>query len=111
MKDLPSIAKLTNSFSKLPGVGVKSAERMAYAILSMNPEDVEEGKDFLSNLNPNSLETLKAYVEPALAQIKVGDHVQFERQGYFCLDKDSTSDHLVYNRTVALKDSWAKMNS
>ncbi|MCQ2772982.1 MAG: hypothetical protein MJ238_06920 [Bacilli bacterium] len=53
MKDLPSIAKLTNSFSKLPGVGVKSAERMAYAILSMNPEDVEEFIEALDQASHN----------------------------------------------------------
>ena len=61
-------------------------------------------------LNPNSLESLpNAYVEPALAQANPGDHIQFERTGYFCLDPDTKPGHPVFNRTVTLKDSWAKI--
>ncbi len=75
-----------------------------------NPEEVAEGEDFTANLNPNSLEILSdVLIEPDLAKVQVGDHVQFERQGYFTLDKDSSKEHLVFNRTVALKDSWAKI--
>jgi glutaminyl-tRNA synthetase len=75
-----------------------------------NPEDVEEGKDFLSNLNPNSLEVLSACkVEPGLANAAPGSRYQFERQGYFCVDSDSSTDRLIFNRTVALRDSWAKI--
>lgn len=53
---------------------------------------------------------IKGYLEPSLREIPVGQAVQFERVGYFCPDTDSTPDHLVFNRTVTLKDSWAKIN-
>jgi glutaminyl-tRNA synthetase len=63
-----------------------------------------------SIINPKSLEVLEnAYVEPALADAKVGDNIQFERTGYFCLDPDSTPSKPVFNLTVNLKDTWAKM--
>jgi len=75
-----------------------------------NPGDVEEGKTFLDNLNPNSLEIVSdAKLEPSLAQAQLEDRYQFERVGYFCLDPDSTAEKLVFNRTLALKDSWAKI--
>ncbi len=76
---------------------------------SENPEVAEEGKTFIDYLNPQSLRTVTAQCEPALAQRTVGERVQFERLGYFCVDTDSTSEKLVFNRTVTLKDSWAKM--
>jgi glutaminyl-tRNA synthetase len=76
-----------------------------------NPEEVDdESQDFLANINPNSLEVLTSCrVEPGLAQAQPGERFQFERQGYFCVDKDSTPGHLVFNRTVPLKDTWAKI--
>ncbi len=75
-----------------------------------NPEDVEEDKDFTANINPDSLKILPAcYVEPALTKAEPGTRVQFERLGYFCVDPDSTPDKLVVNRTVTLKDTWAKI--
>ncbi len=75
-----------------------------------NPNEVEEGQDFLSNLNPNSLEVLEGcYVEPGLAEAAAGSRYQFERQGYFCVDPDSEEGRLVFNRTVSLKDTWAKI--
>ncbi len=64
--------------------------------------------DFLDDLNPESLSVLNAYVEPLLAEVGAGDTVQFERQGYFCADPDTSRDAPVFNRTVALRDSWAK---
>jgi len=71
---------------------------------------VEEGKDFLTNLNPKSLVTLQGVkLEPALGAAVAGERYQFERQGYFCLDKDSAPGKLVFNRTVTLKDTWAKV--
>lgn len=74
-----------------------------------NPADVPEGKDWKEFLNPNSLVTVtEAKLEPSLKDLEVGERVQFERLGYFCVDKDTTPDNLVYNRTVTLKDSWAK---
>jgi len=76
-----------------------------------DPEECEEGKTFLDNLNPNSLQVLQnCKMEPALANVKVLDKMQFERVGYFCVDKDSTPEHLVFNRACTLKDSWAKIN-
>jgi glutaminyl-tRNA synthetase len=75
-----------------------------------DPSDVAEGEDVLSNLNPNSLEILTgAKLEPSLADAKLEDRFQFERVGYFCLDPDSTPGNLVFNRTLPLKDSWAKI--
>ncbi|OFX27831.1 MAG: glutamine--tRNA ligase [Bacteroidetes bacterium GWA2_31_9] len=78
--------------------------------MSENPEDAEEGKSFVDNMNPNSLEIRNCYVEPELANLKVGEKVQFERVGYFNVDKDSTDKTLVFNRTVTLKDNWAKIS-
>ncbi|HHQ48166.1 MAG TPA: glutamine--tRNA ligase/YqeY domain fusion protein [Acidobacteria bacterium] len=69
----------------------------------------EEGEDFLANLNPASLETVEARVEPSLAGAAPGDRFQFERTGYFCVDPDSTAGRPVFNRTVPLRDSWAKI--
>jgi glutaminyl-tRNA synthetase len=76
-----------------------------------DPMDAAEGQDFRSSLNPDSLETLTTcYVEPSLAQAARGSRWQFERLGYFCVDsRDSTEGALVFNRTVALRDSWAKI--
>ena len=73
-----------------------------------NPS-AEEG-DFKSFINPESLTTIsKAYIEPSLAEAKLDDRFQFIRKGYFCLDKDSTAEKLVFNRTVTLKDTWGKI--
>jgi glutaminyl-tRNA synthetase len=75
-----------------------------------DPNEVEEGKDFTANLNPNSLEIVhSAKVEPSLASPAVETRYQFERIGYFCVDPDSRPGRPVFNRTVALKDTWAKI--
>jgi len=75
-----------------------------------NPDDVEEGQDFTANLNPNSLEVRKdCCVEPSLAGVEPLSRYQFERIGYFCADPDSTPETLVFNRTVSLRDTWAKI--
>jgi glutaminyl-tRNA synthetase len=75
-----------------------------------DPYDVEEGQDFTANINPNSLEVLTACkVEPFLAGATSGNRYQFLRQGYFCVDPDSSDDKLVFNRTVSLRDTWAKI--
>jgi glutaminyl-tRNA synthetase len=75
-----------------------------------NPNDVEEGQDFTANLNPNSLEVLRgSKLEASLATAAVGSRYQFERLGYFCVDLDSAPGKLVFNRTIALKDTWAKV--
>jgi glutaminyl-tRNA synthetase len=75
-----------------------------------NPAELEEGQNFTDNLNPNSLEIIaNAKLEPSLANAAPGTRYQFERLGYFCVDPDSKPGSLVFNRTVALKDSWAKI--
>ncbi len=78
--------------------------------LKENPDEVNDGQDFLANLNPNSLEVLAGcWVEPGLAEAKAGSIYQFERQGYFCVDPDAARGKLVLNRAVSLKDEWAKI--
>ena len=77
--------------------------------LKENPGEVEEGQDFTANLNPHSLEILNGKLEPSLATAAVGNRIQFERMGYFCVDLDSAPGKLVFNRSVGLKDSWARI--
>jgi glutaminyl-tRNA synthetase len=75
-----------------------------------NPDDAPEGQDFTASLNSRSLEALAdSRVEPALVGSAPGTIVQFERQGYFCVDPDSTAGRLVFNRAVSLKDEWTKI--
>ncbi len=75
-----------------------------------DPNQVEEGQDFTANLNPNSLEVVSgAKLEPSLRGAPPGSRYQFERLGYFAVDPDTTADKLVFNRTVALRDTWAKI--
>jgi glutaminyl-tRNA synthetase len=75
-----------------------------------DPNEVEEGQDFIANLNPNSLEVLNGCkVEPGLRDAVAGARFQFERMGYFCLDPASKSGKLVFNRTIGLRDTWAKI--
>ena len=77
---------------------------------TIHPEDVDEGGDYKDALNPTSLETLTGcQVEPSLAGAPAGSRYQFERQGYVCVDPDSTNDRLVINRTVTLRDTWARI--
>jgi glutaminyl-tRNA synthetase len=87
------------------------AEARLYDLLftQPDPEDVPEG-DFTAVINPHSLEVIAGCkVEPGLASAKPGDRVQFERLGYFCVDPDSSAGRLVFNRTVSLKDEWARI--
>ena len=81
-----------------------------HLFVKADPDDVPEGKDYQVNLNPASLERLTGCkVEPSLAGAAPGNRYQFERQGYFCVDADSAGGTLAFNRTVALRDSWAKI--
>jgi glutaminyl-tRNA synthetase len=81
-----------------------------HLFLEPNPEEVEDGVDFKSNVNPNSLEVLTSCrLEPSLADAAPGSRYQLERLGYFCVDPDSSSGNLVFNRTVTLRDTWAKI--
>jgi len=76
----------------------------------VDPRDVDEGETYMKYLNPQSLEVLRGcMVEPCLAQVTLGDRVQFEREGYFCVDQDSTIGRPVFNLTVRLRDTWAKI--
>ncbi len=75
-----------------------------------NPDGNKE-VDFKEYINPNSLEIVKGYLEPSLKESKVGEKFQFQRLGYFAKDKDSTQNNLVFNKTVGLRDTWAKVNT
>jgi glutaminyl-tRNA synthetase len=92
---------------------VSAADSIPAEVRLYNPLFAKPDPDvgnFAAELNPNSLELIKgARVEPALLQTNSSEPVQFERQGYFCLDTDSTPERLVFNRTVGLRDSWAKV--
>jgi glutaminyl-tRNA synthetase len=88
------------------------AEVRLYGVLfsKENPDDAAEGGDFRNNLNPDSLEVLdRVKVEPSLGQVEAGSRYQFLRQGYFCVDPDSRTGRPVFNRTVTLRDTWAKI--
>jgi glutaminyl-tRNA synthetase len=74
-----------------------------------DPADVEAGHSFVENLNPSSLRVVRAFVEPALAEATAGERFQFERLGYFSVDPDSAPGRPVFNRTVTLRDTWAKL--
>ncbi len=77
--------------------------------VSENMSDIEEGKTFLDYLNPDSMKIIEAYLEPSLMEATPSQQFQFERTGYFCMDKDSTPEKPVFNRTSTLRDSWAKI--
>ncbi|PIV65959.1 MAG: glutamine--tRNA ligase, partial [Nitrospirae bacterium CG01_land_8_20_14_3_00_44_22] len=86
------------------------AEVRLYDHLFTKPVPGEESNDFKTDINPKSLELLKqCFVEPSLANSKSGNRFQFERMGYFCVDRDSTKEKPIFNRTVTLKDTWAKI--
>jgi glutaminyl-tRNA synthetase len=107
--DSPDGRKVKSTIHWVSAAHAKEAEIRMYDRL-FTKEDPEEGDEgFLNCLNPNSLEILNGYVEPALSSPEVGSRYQFERQGYFCTDEDSTDDKPVFNLTVPLRDSWAKI--
>jgi glutaminyl-tRNA synthetase len=87
------------------------AEARLYDHLFISPYPDREEGDWLARLNPDSLQTVTALIEPGMAGAKPGEVFQFERVGYFCVDMDSTSDKLVFNRTVTLRDTWAKIEA
>ena len=80
-----------------------------HLFLKPDPDDVEPGQTYLDNLNPDALQVKTGFVEPSLAEAAPGSRFQFERIGYFCVDQDSTPEKPVYNRTVTLRDTWAKI--
>ncbi|KAA2219272.1 glutamine--tRNA ligase/YqeY domain fusion protein [Maribacter flavus] len=88
---------------------VPSEIRLYDRLFTHESPDTQKDKDFMEFINPNSLEVITGYVEPSLKETKIGDRIQFQRMGYFCVDKDSTEEELVFNKTVGLRDSWAKI--
>jgi glutaminyl-tRNA synthetase len=109
--DAPDHRKVKSTIHWVSAPHALDAEVRLYDHLfkSPDPEDVPEGRDWKVNLNSNSLEVLSnAKVEPTLKGTPANSKLQFERQGYFSVDRDSTDSKLVFNRAVSLKDSWAK---
>jgi len=90
----------------------KEAEVRIYDRLFTNESpDKDKDVDFKEYINPNSLKVITGYVEPSLITAKELDHFQFQRLGYFCVDRDSTAEKLVFNKTVGLRDTWAKIST
>ena len=110
--DAPDGRKVKATLHWVSAARAEKAEVRLYDSLftKPDPDDAPEGQDFTSNLNPNSLETLTdCWVEPSLASAASLSRYQFERLGYFCVDPDAAPGRLVFNRTVTLKDTWAKI--
>ncbi|HEC03120.1 MAG TPA: glutamine--tRNA ligase, partial [Phycisphaerales bacterium] len=110
--DAPDGRKVKSTLHWVSAARALEAEVRLYDHLftKENPDEAAEGEDFKSNLNPNSLEVLNScMVEPSLAGAEPGARYQFERLGYFCVDPDSSEARLVFNRTVTLRDTWAKI--
>ena len=78
-------------------------------LFSDESPDTHKDKDFMEFVNPDSLKVITGFLEPSLKNSKVEDRVQFQRLGYFCVDPDSTAEKLVFNKTVGLRDTWAKI--
>ena len=107
--DAPDGRKVKSTIHWVSVAHAKEAEFRMYDRL-FTKEDPEEGDEgFIQALNPNSLTILNGYVEPVLAQTKPGDRFQFERQGYFCTDIESTDSRPIFNLTVNLRDAWSKI--
>lgn len=88
---------------------VKAEVREYDRLFNDEAPDSHQDKDFMEFINPNALKIIEAFVEPSLKEAKIGDRFQFQRLGYFNVDDDSTSDKLVFNKTVGLRDTWAKV--
>jgi len=90
---------------------VQAEVRLYDRLFTDEAPDSHKDKDFKEFINPDSLKIIEnAFVEPGLKNAKIGDRFQFQRLGYFNVDNDTTTDKLVFNRTVPLRDSWAKQN-
>jgi glutaminyl-tRNA synthetase len=112
--DAPDGRKVKSTIHWVSAAHAVQAEVRLYdrLFLTPDPEDVPEDQNFTANLNPNSLEVLPACcVEPSLKDAAVGSLCQFERQGYFCVDPDSAGGKLVFNRSVSLKNTWARIDA
>lgn len=89
---------------------IEAEVRLYDRLFEVEAPDGDKDQDFMSFLNPNSLNVVKGYLEPSMADVKPLEQFQFQRLGYFNVDPDSQKDALVFNRTVTLRDSWAKMS-
>ena len=110
--DAPDGRKVKSTIHWVSAAHAIDAEARLYETLFTreDPNEVAEGGDFTDNLNPNSLEVLSGCkLEPSLCAAAPGSRYQFERLGYFCVDPDTTPEKLIFNRTVALRDTWAKI--
>ena len=110
--DSPDGRKVKGTLHWVSAAQALNAEVRLYETLfsKEDPHDLEEGQHFLENLNPHSLEVLEGCkLEPALGELEPGESCQFERLGYFCTDADSKPGGMVFNRTVTLRDTWAKV--
>ena len=108
----PAGRKVQATLHWLSAAHARTAEVRLYDRLLTRSDagDVEQGKDWKANINPASLEVLEqCWVEPSLREARAGERFQFERVGYFCVDPDSAAGKLVFNRTVTLRDTWAKI--
>jgi glutaminyl-tRNA synthetase len=92
----------------ISATNTRPAEFRLYDLLFTQPNP-EEGDGYLSHLNPESLNKIDGFIEAAMADVPIGGHYQFERQGYFCVDPDSAQGKMVFNRSVSLKDTWSKI--
>src|SRR5690606_10807531 len=90
---------------------IKAEVRVYDRLFTHENPDGNKEVDFKEYINPNSLEIITGYLEPSLKESKIGDKFQFQRLGYFTKDKDSTESTLVFNKTVGLRDTWAKVES
>jgi len=112
--DAPDGRKVRSTLHWVSAAHAVKAEIRLYdhLFLKPDPENTEPGGDYKSNFNSDSLQRLyPCYVEPGLAKAKPGSRYQFERLGYFCLDPDSIGEKLIFNRTVTLRDTWAKIRT
>ena len=89
---------------------VKAEIRLYDRLFTVAAPDADKEKDFMEFINPDSLQVITGYVEPSLKNASVADKFQFQRIGYFCIDKESTNENLIFNRTVSLRDSWEKIS-
>jgi glutaminyl-tRNA synthetase len=96
-------------------VSIKHAEkaeiRLYDRLFTDEAPDAQKDKDFKEFINPDSLKIVTGFMEPSVKSAEIGERFQFQRLGYFCVDKDSNSENLVFNRTVTLKDTWAKISA
>ena len=96
-------------------VSIKHAEkaeiRLYDRLFTTEAPDNQKDKDFKEFINPDSLKIVNGFIEPSIKNAKIGERFQFQRLGYFCVDKDSNTENLIFNRTVTLKDTWAKISA